>query len=112
MTAREYIERKNALIKKYTGLILVPESQIIDIQSKEPLNTESDKYICPYCIEWLGLGKDCKGCPMEQADNKCLNDASTYAQLIKAHGAITGYRHPWSQELEELVDQYNDELPI
>lgn len=126
MTIKEYLIAKNAIIFKYTNVVLVPENQIIDMKPI-PLIDQSgnDMGICPYCIEFYDLDKPntCNGCPMFDANNGCLSkhnprvSESTYSQVASLSGIGGIWNHPddetkalWYEELKTLLIQYNEEL--
>ncbi len=116
MTVREYIERKNELIKKYTGMILVPEDQIIDMElpKDETLSINDDRSACPYCFFYFDY-YDCSECPMSKAGNCCLNKGSTYQNITRdverniKPRSITDKGASWYEELCELIEQFNEE---
>ena len=105
MTIREYIERKNALTLEQTGIVLVPEDQIIDMEPMELSFTNRDAMACPYCTKWVASQNDCDGCPMQEAGNECAGAVgNTYDQIVESLGnslinSLEG--------LEELIEEYN-----
>lgn len=106
MTTLEFIKEKNHIIKKYTGITLIPESQMIDIP-KTQLNMTADRYACPYCMQFLKF--QCKSCPMFDANNDCHDTHSTYHQMCLAIGDkdMVATSSPWFEELKMLINQYN-----
>lgn len=48
MTVTEYIHKKNAIIKEFTGKTLVPNDQIMECE-QVPLSMDTDSIACPYC---------------------------------------------------------------
>ena len=115
MTSKQYLKRKNKIVKRVTGLTLVPKDQI----KKHPfaeLDT-GDYYlskagelltsdICTYCV--LYIDNDCVDCPMHKAGNACqANDYSTWKKANILWGKKS-LKTDW-QELIDLANQYNDE---
>ena len=105
MSVVEFIKRKNELIKKHTGMVLVPEDQIEECE-KRYLSTFDDEKACPYCQVYSDF-YNCTGCPMSKADNCCMgNGNSTYLKIVRPHGSIV--RNPdWHNELYLLTEEYN-----
>ena len=105
MTIREYIERKNALTLEQTGIVLVPDDQIIDMEPMRLSFKNRDAGACPYCIKWIGFPNDCKGCPMQLAGNECGGPIdNTYDQIVEVLGnPLIGSL----EGLEELIEEYN-----
>lgn len=116
MTPREYIEKKNSIIEKYTGIVLVPEDQIIDLPVEQvgKLSIHNgDEPACPYCIVY-GAGT-CKDCPMHEAGNGCTDGShSTYRKVLDTCDeyvdGLAEFDAPWYDELDELIEEYNNEL--
>jgi len=108
MTIKKYIERKNVLSVKQTGIVLVPLDQIIDMEPMHLSFTKRDSGACPYCIKWMEViegYKMCKGCPMEEMGNECGADkGNTYSQ---ATDALEGSLIDNLEGLEELIKEYN-----
>lgn len=114
MTIVEYIKRKNKILKEITGIILVPESQIKEIPAiKLDIDRYDDSGICPYCLVYLDHSKEyelepCKGCPMKEQGNDCLNKElqSTYRQIInKLNTAIYAV-----SAIRNLATEYNSQF--
>ena len=121
MSVAEFLRRKNEIIKAVTGVILVPEDQIVDIpEDKRVLLAQKKKYdlfehyylnadYCPYCA--LYFSDECKDCPMCKAGNCCnKNDHSTWyvannLWMEKSSGV------DW-MKLKELIDEYNKQFEI
>ena len=79
MSVKKFIKKKNKLIKKVTGVTLVPKKQIKKIDVV-PLSVYwGDSYLCPYCVKYND--HICTGCPMEKAGNACSKYDSTYNQV-------------------------------
>ena len=110
MTATDYIKEKNKIIEKYTGITLVPEDQIEEVD-QGPLSMASDMNACPYCLLWFGTPNHCNGCPMFKAGNCCSDDDSTYHQVTDAlcPDGIVGNKEI-KGELSLLIERYNEEL--
>lgn len=94
----EYFDRKNSLFLKHTGLILIPEDQIINTPVTKQMVSEMEYFIlvaeelfikqggvpvsknnCPYCTlhNTKETKYDCRGCPMDEADNNCKLEGTT-----------------------------------
>jgi hypothetical protein len=105
MTAIEYIKRKNELIYKETGLILVPEHQIEEVTVVEPMKINFGSDYCPYCI----VHDTCITCIMYINDNRCADGESTHSTIFnKLLERGTSIRD--IEGMEELVNQFNMEL--
>ena len=118
MTVVEYIRRKNDILKRATGLVLVPEDQIKEVKTHEltPL-----KYLgahnCPYCKEYLIPNSGCTGCPMYESSNPCLStdviEMGVYSTYIECEGAFKKViiKNPkYGEELYNLTLEFNKEL--
>jgi len=110
MTSKKYLKKKNKLVKRVTGLVLVPKDQI----KKHPFVLLKDMYatdmlhedICTYCI--LYADDMCISCPMHKADNECnYNSDSTWRRANDSWVAKATKED--QKELSELVQQYNRE---
>jgi len=113
MTVTEFIKRKNEIVKRVTGLTLVPDDQIEECEQIKLQQSVSFKTlgagICPYCMVY---NKDesciCNDCPMNKANNDCSEINSTWREINPV------WRNKATEsdmkELEELVKQYNKEL--
>ena len=107
MTVSEYIRRKNEMIFKHTGIVLVPEDQIEECEQSE-LDICADSWACPYCTIYIA---NCGECPMGKAGNVCnISPNNTYAKVMATVPNITSSSAPWHSELEQLIKQYNSEL--
>jgi len=82
MTALEYMIKKNELVKRVTGKILIPREQLEEVpySSEFEPSIEIRSYNCPYCN--LFYNNRCCKCPMYK-DNYCLTDDSTYDIVSK-----------------------------
>jgi len=115
MTSKQFLKRKNKLVKKVTGITLIPKDQII----KHPfVELEEDLAIlfklpavcCTYCQ--LYREDNCKKCPMAKANNKCrtLEDDSNDDTWSKANAIWTEVSTIKNmKKLFNLVKQYNKE---
>jgi len=117
MSVVEFMKRKNEIVKAVTGVILVPEDQIIDIpeDKRKPLDLDDDlsEYdflgtgYCPYCALYFDDG--CEGCPMFEADNDCNQDNNgTWAKANKIWTEIST-KKDW-KKLRDLVTEYNKQF--
>lgn len=114
MTVIDYINRKNEIIKRITGLTLVPEEQIQEVPVLElkPEN-ENDADICPYCLYYKKEQDDfdtsCGECPMELHDNQCYELGSTYIEVSNKLNYV--YKDTTFigdiPEIQALVKQFN-----
>ncbi len=108
MSAKTYIRKKNEILKKHTGMVLVPEDQITECEAK-PLSMRDDMSACPYCLAYENVG-DCTGCPMYEANNGCLASyTSTYECMVRNLNfkSLISDNHPWHLELRELIHDFN-----
>ena len=109
MTLIEYMKRKNEIVLAKTGVILIPEEQMVELEFNEKLRPEEgDGESCPYCV--LFVAKKCIGCPMHEANNNCIQEEdSTYNQVMESlHREDKElYR---IDEIVELARQWNAEL--
>ena len=110
MTELEYMKEKNAILFEYTGKILVPKSQLVDVKISKPLSYENDSKACPYCHLY---GVTCLDCPMHKAGNSCEdydNEGRTYKIvsdiLYNKHG-MDIHQVP---EIIALVNKFNEEF--
>ena len=118
MKTIDYIKHKNRIIHRATGLILVPEDQIIDIPTEKvgELSMTGDAWACPYCrIFWIA-GENCTSCPMSLAGNKCgISTGNTYDRVIEEVSdgyGVVNKRSRVYDEMCELIEWYNAELDI
>lgn len=112
MTVVDYIEKKNAILEKHTGLILVPKGQIQEVEFSGELSLFVDMGACPYCSTFYGKDgiETCKDCPMYKANNTCFDGESTYSIMSDAsvEGTIVHEDNAWYGELVDLVKEFND----
>ena len=117
MSVVEFLKRKNEIVKAVTGVILVPEDQIMDIPEDErtplDLNDDLSEYdflgteYCPYCA--LYFDNDCEGCPMYEAGNRCIE--GIYNTWTKANDIWMekSTEKDW-KKLRDLVAEYNKQF--
>ncbi len=104
MKTSEFIRKKNKIIKKYTGIDLVPEDQIKDVDFNSKMNMAYDSSCCPYCA----FG--CKVCPMVLGNNRCGLEDSTYTKVTLNYYRISDPNAPWHNELKALVNEWNEDI--
>ena len=121
MSVTEFLRRKNEIIKAVTGVILVPEDQIVDIpENKRPLPTQNKKYsspeyrflesdFCPYCT--LYLDNKCNGCPMNEAGNRCSPDNDNTWSVVNNLWIVKSIEEDW-KKLRDLIVEYNKQFEI
>ena len=111
MTTLEYMEKKNEIIYKLTGVTLIPKDQLIEVEAK-PLSTGGDDECCPYCVIYRTEHDftDCYNCPMSKANNECdLDDGSTYDQVLrKLDPSLDGIHE--IIEIIALVEEFNKQF--
>ena len=111
MTELEYMKEKNRILFEYTGKILVPKSQLVDVKITEPLSYENDSEACPYCH--LYYGATCLDCPMHKAGNRC-DDSDNKYRTYKIVSGILHSKHYMDiyqvPEIRSLVDKFNEEF--
>ena len=112
MTALEYLRAKNKLVERVTGHILIPEDQL---EEHEPDMTQFDprrelsKFNCTYCT--LYYDKACKGCPMKEADNGCIDHLKTsYDKTCDAWIEKATYED--KAELQRLGERFQKEYKV
>ena len=112
MTTKQFLKRKNKIIKKVTGTTLVPKDQIKNVLFKDLYINENinSKYlggsICPYCS--LYYKNNCRECPMAIAGNACEeNNDSTWR--IARNIWIKNSTEEDHNKLTNLIKQYNIE---
>ena len=100
----EYLTRKNAIVLKYTCMVLVPIHQISNIRITKKMVTDMKLFVskykdeqnikvghaplinlnCTYCSVYLTDDDTCGGCPMEEDDNCCLDGGyDTYTECTE-----------------------------
>ena len=107
MSTLTYMKKKNKILKKLTGITLIPKDQLVSLEATY-LSIESDSAICPHCIAY---GKyNCKDCPMAIAGNKCsIDEDNTYDQIIDAlpSNYYNIYQVP---AIKKLVKKFNKQF--
>lgn len=73
MLTSQYIRKKNAIALKLTGVTIVPEGQIRNVEPRQ-LTTDNIANMCPYCA--LYFDNECVECPMKEAGNRCDLDVT------------------------------------
>lgn len=109
MTTKEFLIKKNEIIKRATGITLIPENQIID-EPKVKLEDDCVEYLsstfCPYCVPRMY----CNTCPMYKAGNQCTDtkkDSTWYrANSIWRKKATEKDK----EELKHLIREYNKDI--
>ena len=112
----EYLIAKNKLIKDVTGLVLIPEDQLVDHKFN---NQDIGRFIpkgylsgdnCTYCIKYIHnrnprtTRDKCKGCPMDKANNNCFCSWSTFEAAEKAWNKRATQKD--CQKLKQLGEQF------
>ena len=110
MTNIEHMELKNELVFRVTKKILIPPEQMM----LEPyVELYPDEYLvqdnCPYCSARVkAKSLDCANCPMELADNGCINNTSS--SWVIANDIWSKVANEDDRiELYDLVVRYNKE---
>ena len=119
MRTIDFMRKKNEILIKECGMVLVPEEQLIDIDCTSEMSTKTDATMCPYCVEFfLKADKDCynacEGCPMDNAGNACNEgrSSSTYQSILselKSKNNTDLYLNNLPGLLT-LVDEWNSSL--
>lgn len=117
MTLREYYNKKNDITAKYTGIRIVPENQIVDMEFKQKLGYNASDS-CPYCVLYQKLCEktyetSCEGCPMDKAGNRCKDfmGSNTWSNYQKERKKLHyNTEKKMKRELRRLVDKWNKEL--
>jgi len=80
MNSLEYMIKKNELVKKVTGKVLIPKEQLVNIQYSDAFEPSKNLSIinCPYCNIYHNSGFKCSGCPMDEANNNCKVERNSY----------------------------------
>lgn len=113
MKVKKFLKKKNKIIKKVTGMDLIPKDQIkktpfkhLSFYTNFDINVLSAA-ICPYCISYQKY-TDCSGCPMSDAGNKCItNPESTWHKSKDIW--IEKATKKDKKKLKKLCNQYNKE---
>lgn len=114
MTTKEFLIKKNEIVKKVTGVVLTPENQIVD-EPKVKLDDDYFEYLisstCPYCMNRKNgefCPCDCDTCPMYLAGNYCLNENSTWLKANKIWRQKATNKNKY--EFKLLVLEYNKDI--
>lgn len=112
MSVVEFIHTKNKIIFKKTGIVLVPEDQIIGCEANK-LDITKAHNGCPYCIVFASNGPfDCgEECPMAKAGNKCgVSEGNSYGEVDNWVNANTDFDNlsTWYETLPEMVELYEE----
>lgn len=115
MTTKEFLIKKNEIVKRATGMDLIPLDQIVD-EPKVRLSEEDycitlDSYICPYCMNRKAYEIspiDCDTCPIYVAGNGCGKGESTWFQANSLW--INKATDEDVEELILLVQEYNKDI--
>lgn len=110
MKVSEFIRKKNEILRKTIGIDfdLVPEDQIEECEQF----VLSLNFSCPYCKAYK---ESCSKCPMDIANNNCVDKNSTwdeYGIYCSCNNVFT-HNHPASpayESMKNLIDKYNKEL--
>ena len=116
MTTKNFIKKKNKIVKRVTGITLVPKDQIVD---EEPVllivynncGETLTSSVCPYFrSRKKGMGINCSKCPMSIAGNECKynskNSTWNFAQALWIDLATEDD----IKELKKLVLKYNKNI--
>jgi hypothetical protein len=111
MTSKQYLEAKNEIVKRVTGVTLIPEDQIIEHKFVELFPVYPKELygeICTYCQTYDVKETYCEECPMSTAGNICEDntDSTWHKANLEWIKLATEYD---KEELENLAVQYNDE---
>lgn len=114
LSTKQFIKKKNKLVKKVTGKILVPKNQIVNepktthLTAYSTYSTYLDSSNCPYCAERTQpyTYTDCSTCPMALAGNICSNnpDSTWIRAATKWADKSTEKDH---KKLIKLIKRYN-----
>ena len=121
MTNKEYMFRKNEIVKAYTGATLIPKEQIVDITVTSTMVNSMAEYVyeqpqlldasnCPYCAEYYTSTDydQCANCPMFEAGNSCGGGygRSTYLKCSDKVDSLEEDYDAISKELVSLAEEY------
>ena len=86
MTTLKFMKKKNKILKKITGITLIPKDQLVEVEAK-PLTLGRPESICPYCILFI-KSYECEDCPMAIKNNRCSDQRNTdsYEQMVYHYG--------------------------
>ena len=106
MSTKKFLKLKNKLVKRVTGVTLVPKDQIVKTPRIELFASNYDALyanVCPYCQ--LYKMYNCYQCPMAEAGNECGNMDSSWRKVNQLW--IDKATKLDQLELQELVEKYN-----
>ncbi len=111
MTTKRFLKKKNKIVKRVTGLLLVPKDQIVD-RPNVLLNNDSkglvlSSDVCPYCVDrYTSTMIECSDCPMALAGNSCQGnpDSTWYKANTLWKASVTEEDR---DELIKLIKKYN-----
>jgi hypothetical protein len=109
MTVREYINQKNSILLKISGVQLVPDDQIIDVPPMW-LYISGDAGICPYCVAYKDI---CEHCIMHLSGNRCNSGDNTYSKVLAGMQKQDKLRYANICDLPEiqaLVKEFNKQF--
>ncbi len=117
MNTKQFLKKKNKIVKKVTGHTLIPKDQIKNTpkvylnETHSLLDLSSD--ICPYCsiYNYSCKTKDGKECPMLEENNKCENnryeDDKETTWYISNQAWISKATDKDKEKLRKLIKEYN-----
>jgi len=115
MTSKQYLKKKNKIVKNVTGVTLIPKDQIVKhpfVELTEDLAIlfKLPAVCCTYCQ--LYQEDSCKKCPMAKAGNKCRtlenDDAdNTWSKANEIWTETSTVKN--MKKLLKLVKRYNKE---
>lgn len=113
MSTKKFLRKKNKLVKRVTGVTLIPKDQIVETPRVQLDDNDYDSLnadICPYCHIYRthinAFQHTCDECPMAKAGNKC--ESKLPSSWKEANNLwIDKATKSDQQELQELVVQYN-----
>ena len=92
-----FMKKKNKIIKKITGITLIPKEMLVEVAPKPLWHTSTGS--CPYCVDDGG----CNTCPMVKHDNACDEISSTWQKVFKAMDCKVAE----NPEIIKLVKKFN-----
>ena len=127
MTTIEFLTKKNEIVERVTGKVLVPDDQMEEVPFQE-LDTLVGAYlvdnttmslhaaICPYCEAHRELVETCKharincdNCIMDKKGNGCMSaeESSTWEDCHELWDELATKKD--EADLISLIEQYNKE---
>ena len=136
MNSIEYFTNKNKIIHEVTGFDLVPNNQLIDIPITKKMVEDMEEYVnstsgrstekdgtvyltyfhyavvihltdknCLYCGTYKS--HNCKGCPLNDNNNNCFQEGSTYQRTVPLLGSLSVDRKRYIQDqLYDLAKEF------